>query len=368
MKDCLCSLFTFLLLLTCCAPFFSPVVVEGKEVISVYTTNGSTVHVNQNFRHGQRIEVPLGKLTNDPTREGVIQINSLFNFNHHVSFGDGAGGDSGDNNGDESSTGNNNNGGRGRNAKKIGNGKYSKSGLGGPSTNEIEAPLPEYCSDKEQVNKGNFLFKCYQIFSFLPYQINRFAHVITHIPHDGCPSVIDGKLLEGINRRRACGRMAPLTLSVKLSAEATAEALRMLPNVKGWKPTRANVGHYWTSYWSNYASNINERYFNLLAYWDDNNRGRPFMRNLDRYFSAKEWAKVKEIGIGCAGRFARNGVYNRGTLLMALFEQPITPSDSHTPEDEHEDEDGDGVADPKRLPPYCAHEREVTLCLKVIKF
>ena len=41
----------------------------------------------------------------------------------------------------------------------------------------------------------------------------------------------------------------------------------MLPNVKGWKPTRANVGHYWTSYWSNYASNINEQlYFNLLAY------------------------------------------------------------------------------------------------------
>ena len=42
----------------------------------------------------------------------VVLINSLLNFNHHVSFGDGAGGDSGDNNGDESSTGNNNNGGR----------------------------------------------------------------------------------------------------------------------------------------------------------------------------------------------------------------------------------------------------------------
>ncbi|KAH9389468.1 hypothetical protein TYRP_023279 [Tyrophagus putrescentiae] len=140
-------------------------------------------------------------------------INSLLNFNHHVSFGDGAGGDSGDNNDDENSSG------KGRNSKKY----------------------------------------------WQRQKINRFIHVITHIPHDGCLSGIDVKLLEGIYCRRACVRMAPITFSAKLSTETATKALRMLPNVKGWKPTRANVGHYWTSYWSNYASNINERYFNLLA-------------------------------------------------------------------------------------------------------
>ena len=151
MKDCLCSLFTFLLLLTCCAPFFSPVVVEGKEVISVYTTNGSTVHVNQNFRHGQRIEVPLGKLTNDPTREGVIQINSLLNFNHHVAIGDGAGSENGGNTDDSSGS---------RNANKISS-SGNKSNLVGTSLSakkEIEEPLPEYCKDKEQVRQTKRLY------------------------------------------------------------------------------------------------------------------------------------------------------------------------------------------------------------------
>ncbi len=143
MKTFLClPLFSF-----CCVLLFS--LVKGKEVISVYTTtNGSTVHVNQNFRHGQRIEVPLGKLTNDPTREGVIQINSLLNFNHHVAIGDGAGGEGGDNTDDSSGS---------RNAKKIGNNE-SKNNLVGTSSSaankEIEQPLPEYCKDKEQVKQA----------------------------------------------------------------------------------------------------------------------------------------------------------------------------------------------------------------------
>ncbi|KAH9392373.1 hypothetical protein TYRP_005446 [Tyrophagus putrescentiae] len=291
----------------CCVLLFS--LVKGKEVISVYTTtNGSTVHVNQNFRHGQRIEVPLGKLTNDATREGVIQINSLLNFNHHVAIGDGAGSENGGNTDDSSGS---------RNANKISS-SGNKSNLVGTSLSakkEIEEPLPEYCKDKEQ--------------------INRFVPLVTKLPHDDCPSGVEGKLLEGINRRRACARLPPLKLSPKLSTEASAEALRSLHSFARFKPVRSTVAHYVRSEWTNFASSrINERYFNLLASWDDHHRGRPYLSSLSRYFTAKEWAEVGEIGIGCAG------------------------VDLSASKDEEEDLDGDGVADPKRLPPYCAHEGE----------
>ncbi len=364
MKKFLCPLFTPSLLFTVCyALLFSPVV-KGKEVIAVYTTNGSTVHVNQNFRHGQRIEVPLAQLTNDTTREGFIQINSLLNFNHHVAIGDGAAGDYG------SLIGNISDAEGSREPKKIASGAEANELSGASAEDKGKEPLPAYCKDKEQVSdmQNVLLLKCIHHHLFY-YQINRFVHVITQIPHDGCPSNIDAKLLEGINRRRACDRMAPLTLSAKLSTEAATEALRMLPNVKGFKPTRPSVGHYWASYWSSYASKVDQRYFNLLAYWDDSNRGRPYLKALNRYFNSKEWAETKEIGIGCAGRFARNGVYNRGTLLMAIFENPTqAANDTHKPEDEREDLDGDGKLDARRLPPYCAHESKVKPVLRLLKF
>ncbi len=201
------------------------------------------------------------------------------------------------------------------------------------------------------------------------YQINRFVHLITQISHDGCPSNIDAKLLEGINRRRACDRMAPLTLSANLSTEATTEALRMLPNVKGFKPTRPSVGHYWASYYSKVDKKVDERHFNLLAYWDDSNKGRPQLKAHNRYFTRQEWAETKEIGIGCAGRLALNCVYNRGSLLMALFDRPTTQATTATanatdkPENERNDGlIGDGkLTDAKRLPPYCADESKVKL-------
>ncbi len=204
--------------------------------------------------------------------------------------------------------------------------------------------------------------------SFSIYQINRFVHFITQIPHDGCPNNIDTKLLEGINRRRACDRMAPLTLSANLSTEATTEALRMLPNVKDFKPTRPSVGHYWTSYYSKVDRKVNERRFNLLAYWDDSNKGRPQLKAHNRYFSRQEWAETKDIGIGCAGRLALNGVYNRGSLLMALFDRPTQATTAPAnvtdkPENERIDGlDSDGkLTDAKHPPPYCADESKVKL-------
>ena len=342
----------------CCVLLFS--LVKGKEVISVYTTtNGSTVHVNQNFRHGQRIEVPLAQLTNDTTQEGFIQINSLLNFNHHVAIGDGAAGDYG------SLIGNISDAEGSREPKKIASGAETNELSGASAEDKGKEPLPAYCKDKEQVSdmQNVLLLKCIHHHLFY-YQINRFVHVITQIPHDGCPSNIDAKLLEGINRRRACDRMAPLTLSAKLSTETATEALRMLPNVKGFKPTRPSVGHYWASYYSKVDKKVDERHFNLLAYWDDSNKGRPQLKAHNRYFNRQEWAETKEIGIGCAGRLALNCVYNRGSLLMALFDRPTTQATTATanatdkPENERNDGlIGDGkLTDAKRLPPYCADE------------
>ncbi len=246
---------------------FYPTLNQAKEVISVYTTNGSTVHVNQNFRHGQRIEVPLGKLTDDPTREGVIQINSLLNFNHHVAIGDGADGGVG---GSGGLTGKNSidDGSGNRNAKKIGNGKQGTSGknsLGG-SASEIEEPLPEYCKDKEQVSRYYqivylklFLFFIFHIHT-PKIQIHRFANVVAKIPHDDCPNNLDSKLLEGINRRRACARMAPLTLSAALSAEAATEVVFKVTHFKTFK-TKRNVGFYARSWWNNYGKRVSRECF-----------------------------------------------------------------------------------------------------------